>query len=133
MATRYQQRTSYYLIHLIEVIRQSASSSPHYQSAEHWEIDYNDLHLEKELGRGAFGIVYRGKWRFQDVAVKLLLNQKLTDKELEDFRKETELMMYEDVVAFNLFQESSSSSKRGAPYRCLPKSTKASVHHHGLH
>jgi len=71
----------------------SPSTSSILKSTEHWEIDYNDLHLEKELGRGAFGIVYRGKWRFQDVAVKLLLNQKMSEKEIEDFRKEIELMM----------------------------------------
>ncbi len=70
------------------------AASPHLGSSEHWEIDYSDVHLEKELGRGAFGVVYRGKWRFQDVAVKLLLNQKMTEKEMEEFRKEIELMMY---------------------------------------
>eukprot|EP01119_Soliformovum_irregulare_P014085 TRINITY_DN3814_c0_g1_i5.p1 TRINITY_DN3814_c0_g1~~TRINITY_DN3814_c0_g1_i5.p1 ORF type:complete len:444 (-),score=96.22 TRINITY_DN3814_c0_g1_i5:82-1413(-) len=59
----------------------------------HWEINFEELTLTQELGRGAFGIVYRGKWRYQDVAVKLLLNQNMTDKELEEFRAESQLMM----------------------------------------
>eukprot|EP01118_Nematostelium_gracile_P018804 TRINITY_DN8497_c0_g1_i1.p1 TRINITY_DN8497_c0_g1~~TRINITY_DN8497_c0_g1_i1.p1 ORF type:complete len:462 (-),score=77.47 TRINITY_DN8497_c0_g1_i1:4-1389(-) len=60
---------------------------------QRWDIQYSELHLEKELGRGAFGIVYRGKWRFQDVAVKHLLNQKMTEKELAEFKSECQLMM----------------------------------------
>jgi len=61
--------------------------------SEHWEIDFGELTLEQELGRGAFGVVSRGKWRLQDVAIKLLLNQSMTEHELEEFRSETSLMM----------------------------------------
>eukprot|EP01097_Dermamoeba_algensis_P004890 TRINITY_DN3137_c0_g1_i1.p1 TRINITY_DN3137_c0_g1~~TRINITY_DN3137_c0_g1_i1.p1 ORF type:complete len:567 (+),score=154.12 TRINITY_DN3137_c0_g1_i1:49-1701(+) len=56
-----------------------------------WEIDFPELIFEEELGRGAFGVVFRGKWRLQDVAVKKLLDT-LTDKELEDFKQEAALM-----------------------------------------
>ncbi len=40
--------------------------SPLYPSndgqANSWEIPYNELLLEKEIGQGAFGVVYLGKW-----------------------------------------------------------------------
>src|SRR5690606_22625637 len=32
-------------------------------SANHWEIEYSSLQLGKELGRGAFGVVFSGYWR----------------------------------------------------------------------
>jgi len=60
---------------------------------KHWYINYNDLQIEVELGRGAYGIVYRAKWRLQDVAVKLLLNQSMSKQEYEDFKSECQLMM----------------------------------------
>lgn len=37
---------------------------------QRWEISPSDLKLGSELGRGAFGIVFKAKWRQQDVAVK---------------------------------------------------------------
>jgi len=39
------------------------------------------------------GIVYRGKWRMQDVAVKVLLNQTLNAEQLDKFKQECSLMM----------------------------------------
>jgi Ca2+-dependent lipid-binding protein len=36
-----------------------------------WLIPFKDLELSKELGRGAFGVVYKGKWRLQDCAIKV--------------------------------------------------------------
>eukprot|EP00762_Andalucia_godoyi_P003188 ANDGO_01124.mRNA.1 hypothetical protein len=37
-----------------------------------YEIPLSELKLQKELGRGAFGVVYRGVWHGTDVAVKRL-------------------------------------------------------------
>merc|ERR1739848_741794 len=36
-------------------------------------IDVEDLQLREQVGRGAFGVVYRGYWRGRQVAVKQLL------------------------------------------------------------
>ena len=41
-----------------------------HQQNNHWDIQFSELQLGKELGRGAFGIVYKGRWRLTDVAVK---------------------------------------------------------------
>ncbi len=43
---------------------------------------------------GSFGIVYAGKCRQKDVAVKVLLNQNLDEKTLRSFKREVEIMRY---------------------------------------
>jgi serine/threonine protein kinase len=58
-----------------------------------WEIDPAELQLGAELGRGAFGVVFRARWRQQDVAVKQVGYQNLTSDELEAFSREAQLMM----------------------------------------
>jgi hypothetical protein len=35
-----------------------------------WKIPFGEIALLKELGRGQFGVVYKGKWRLQDCACK---------------------------------------------------------------
>ncbi|XP_029170810.1 mitogen-activated protein kinase kinase kinase 7-like [Nylanderia fulva] len=34
------------------------------------EIDYNEIETEQVVGKGSFGVVWKGRWRGQDVAVK---------------------------------------------------------------
>ncbi|XP_055041764.1 mitogen-activated protein kinase kinase kinase 7 isoform X2 [Misgurnus anguillicaudatus] len=36
------------------------------------EIDYNDIEVEEVVGRGAFGVVCKAKWRGRDVAIKTI-------------------------------------------------------------
>jgi hypothetical protein len=45
-----------------------------------WQIPFGEIQLLKELGRGQFGIVYKGKWRLQDCAVKVLPKERLGEK-----------------------------------------------------
>ena len=62
----------------------------------HWEIDFEEMELGKELGRGAFGVVYKGKWRLQDVAIKEVPPERVTQmtpKDFDDFKAECDLMM----------------------------------------
>jgi hypothetical protein len=45
--------------------------------------------------RGAFGIVFKGVWRRQEVAVKQILNpSQMTQQQLEDFLAEASLMRF---------------------------------------
>eukprot|EP00727_Mastigamoeba_balamuthi_P013386 m51a1_g8670 putative protein kinase (621) ;mRNA; f:122130-124519 len=46
-----------------------AASTPK-SAAFEWEIPYRELQLEKRMGEGSFGVVFRGKWRGCTVAVK---------------------------------------------------------------
>ncbi|KAL6045682.1 Tyrosine-protein kinase abl1 [Balamuthia mandrillaris] len=55
-----------------------------------WEISFEDLDFEEEIGRGAFGVVWRGTWRDSQVAIKQL---NITQaKEIDAFKAEAELM-----------------------------------------
>lgn len=56
-----------------------------------WEIEWKDLTIEKELGRGAFGIVYKGKWKKMDVAIKKVI-EVLSPEQMQHFLQEADLM-----------------------------------------
>ncbi|ELR16409.1 protein kinase domain containing protein [Acanthamoeba castellanii str. Neff] len=59
-----------------------------------WTIPYSELQLLGKIGMGDFGIVYLAKWRNSKVVVKQLFHKsKLTGSELNDFRKEMDIIM----------------------------------------
>jgi len=60
-----------------------------------WEIEYDSLIIEKKIGQGAFGSVFKGVWRNTVVAIKTLRQDVtyLTASELEEFRREAKTMM----------------------------------------
>jgi serine/threonine protein kinase len=67
------------------------------KKAKSYEIPYDELELQEEIGRGAYGIVYRGMWRDSDVAVKQLvfshnLPPDLAEKEMETFLAEAAIL-----------------------------------------
>ncbi|GJQ11276.1 hypothetical protein GpartN1_g3067.t1 [Galdieria partita] len=57
-----------------------------------WEIPFEELTLMQCIGVGGFGIVYSGLWHGTDVAVKKLLDQDLTENQIEEFRAEAKMM-----------------------------------------
>lgn len=59
-----------------------------------WLIPFADLSFEKKIGQGAFGLVYRGKWRKRTtVAIKQSSFMAVDETELEAFKKEAILML----------------------------------------
>ena len=67
------------------------------------EVSYSALTLVRELGRGWFGVVYRGLWQGNTVAIKQLLAKSLTEHALAEFIQEAHLMSqlrHPNVVTF---------------------------------
>ncbi|MES2217099.1 MAG: protein kinase [Pseudomonadota bacterium] len=56
-----------------------------------YQIPFNDLTIGKELGRGGFGIVYQGTWRYNPVAIKQLLSKPSNDA-IAEFTAEAQIM-----------------------------------------
>jgi len=57
-----------------------------------WNIQYEELLIKEEVGRGGFGVVYHGSWRSSPVAVKQMSSEYMTLKDIDDFNAEISLM-----------------------------------------
>ena len=57
-----------------------------------WEIDADELELGTRIGVGSYGEVYRGQWRYTEVAIKVFLDQDLGARVLLSFSKEVAIM-----------------------------------------
>jgi len=53
-----------------------------------WIINYKEIQMDKQVGAGSYGIVYRGRWKGIDVAVKRFIKQKLSELRMLEFRAE---------------------------------------------
>jgi class 3 adenylate cyclase len=53
-----------------------------------WIIDYNEVQVGQQIGLGSYGVVYKGKWKGVDVAVKRFIKQKLDERRMLEFRAE---------------------------------------------
>ena len=52
---------------------------------------YEDIQFGPKIAEGGFGVVFRGKWSYTEVAIKQLKIARLSDKALLEFRSEAEL------------------------------------------
>ena len=43
----------------------------------------NDFHISNQIGKGGFGVVYRGRWNGQDIAVKRIKDERRRPGKLE--------------------------------------------------
>ncbi|ELP92662.1 protein serine/threonine kinase, putative [Entamoeba invadens IP1] len=55
-------------------------------------LDYDMLKEEKKIGEGSFGVVFKGKFREYDVAIKKMKNCATDNKGLEEFSKEVAML-----------------------------------------
>ncbi len=53
-----------------------------------WIIDFGEIQLGKQVGLGSYGVVYHGKWKGVEVAVKRFIKQKLDERRMLEFRAE---------------------------------------------
>ncbi len=53
-----------------------------------WIIDFSEIQLGKQIGMGSYGVVYRGKWKGVDIAVKRFIKQKLDESSMLEIRAE---------------------------------------------
>ncbi len=53
-----------------------------------WIIDFSEIQLGKQVGLGSYGVVYRGKWKGMDIAVKRFIKQKLDERSMLEFGAE---------------------------------------------
>lgn len=62
-------------------------------SSARWTIPYSELEMTRELGRGGFGIVFLGRWRNADVAVKqMIMSRNIARAEYDNFIAEATLL-----------------------------------------
>lgn len=78
---------------LKEVLEAFNPTSPKLGSSISYEINYTDLQLGKELGRGSYAVVYQGTWRkHTGVAVKQLLSGDISEEAKKEFEAESQTM-----------------------------------------
>jgi serine/threonine protein kinase len=68
-----------------------------------WVIDYDDIQLGRQVGMGSYGLVFHGRWKGMEVAVKRFIKQKLTECRLLEFRAEMAFLSelhHPNVVVF---------------------------------
>ena len=52
------------------------------------EIPFDQLHYDRKLSEGGYGIVYRGRWKYTTVAIKEIKKEIIEQDKLEEFKNE---------------------------------------------
>ncbi|KAJ8549479.1 hypothetical protein K7X08_033186 [Anisodus acutangulus] len=59
---------------------------------DEWNIDFSEITIGARVGIGFFGEVFRCTWNGTEVAVKVFLEQDLTEENIEDFANEISIL-----------------------------------------
>ena len=92
-----------------------------------WVLDFKHLTLGKQIGAGSYGLVYKAKWKGVEVAVKRFIQQKLSERQMLEFRAEVAFlaeMHHPNIILFigaclkkpNLCLGRLSQSTRSVPH-----------------
>lgn len=60
-------------------------------SSYYWEVPSHQVTMQKRIGAGSFGTVFKGKWH-GDVAIKILKVTEPTPEQLQAFRNEMQVL-----------------------------------------
>uniref|UniRef100_A0A3Q2DNC0 non-specific serine/threonine protein kinase n=1 Tax=Cyprinodon variegatus TaxID=28743 RepID=A0A3Q2DNC0_CYPVA len=71
-------------------------------SSYYWEVPYREVTLQKRIGTGSFGTVFKGKWH-GDVAIKILKVKEPTPEQLQAFKNEMQVLRKTRHVNILLF------------------------------
>lgn len=62
-------------------------------SSYYWEVHSREVQIQKRIGTGSFGTVYKGKWH-GDVAIKILKVKEPTPEQLQAFKNEMQVLRW---------------------------------------
>uniref|UniRef100_A0A3Q0RNG4 non-specific serine/threonine protein kinase n=1 Tax=Amphilophus citrinellus TaxID=61819 RepID=A0A3Q0RNG4_AMPCI len=71
-------------------------------SSYYWEVHSREVNIQKRIGSGSFGTVYKGKWH-GDVAIKILKVKEPTPEQLQAFKNEMQVLRKTRHVNILLF------------------------------
>lgn len=71
-------------------------------SSYYWEVQSREVTIQKRIGSGSFGTVYKGKWH-GDVAIKILKVTEPTPEQLQAFKNEMQVLRKTRHVNILLF------------------------------
>lgn len=60
-------------------------------SSYYWEVHSREVNIQKRIGAGSFGTVFKGKWH-GDVAIKILKVTEPTPEQLQAFKNEMQVL-----------------------------------------